>query len=341
MRLGLLGLLVATTCGASNQAMALTFTGDPAADGWSLLGNSSDPAYFVRGTNSFNLYTTTFTLGSTDTVDLGPNRFPYGDAFLYNGDADTWDVGDTILGFGVSGWGSGAGGYPSTEGSLFFLKFDPAGTGVFGNAASGKTNNDAAIYQSPGSFTFDFNSGTQNRNEGAPPKQPYQTFLVQDEACPTPFPCSSTLTPYYSGGDSLLSNGNNQSTTGAGTLPMRSFGIQAGSETSWSSFQIFINTALLPEEVGTFGSNSKFSFSSWNFGTAGVFDEAAGCLNPLGCTAPSPAPDDDPGGAPDGGPTGAPAAAPGPLPLLGVSAAFGFSRRLRRRIKGSGSAPRA
>ena len=29
---------------------------------------------------------------------------------------------------------------------------------------------------------------------------------------------------------------------------------------------------------------------------------------------------------------------PGPLPILGIGAAFGFSRKLRKRIKGSGAA---
>jgi hypothetical protein len=29
---------------------------------------------------------------------------------------------------------------------------------------------------------------------------------------------------------------------------------------------------------------------------------------------------------------------PGPLPILGIGAAFGFSRKLRKRIKGSGIA---
>jgi hypothetical protein len=328
-RTGLLGLLVAMSCGVPGEAMAASppFTGDPSADGWTKLGNSSDSAFYVRGTNSFDIFTTSFQLDSADTVILGGSAFPQGDAFLYGGPADSWKVGDTILGFGISGWGSEAGGFPSTSGSsgLFYLKFDPAGTGAFGNAASGKSNNDGSIYLSPGSFGFDFNRGTQNSSsQASPPYQPYQTFELQGEACPTAVPCASTTYPYYDGSLTLASDGNNLSTTGQGTLPMRAFGLNAGSETAWSSFEIFINTSLLPAGAGTFGPNSKFSFATWSFGTEQRFDEAAGCLNPSGCTAPQLPPGVDP------------TAVPGPFPLLGVGAAFGYSRRLRRRIKSSG-----
>ncbi len=316
--------------------MASTFTGDPLVDGWTRLGSSSDPAFYVRGTNSFDIFTTRFVLGSAHGVSLGGSPFPQGDAFLYNGPTDSWQVGHNILGLGIRGWGSGAGGYPTPaqaiSSGLFYVKFDPAGTGVFGNGASGKTNNDKSIYQSPGSFGFDFNRGTQNSSsQASAPYQPYQTFELQALACPTADPCSSTSYPY--GGDpfALASNGNNLSTTGAGTLPMRAFGLQASSETSWSSFEIFINTSLLPAGAGTFGDNSKFSFSSWSFGTEGLFDEAAGCLNPSGCTTPPPAPGDD-----QQAPSADPTSAPGPLPLLGVGAAFGYSRRMRRRIKSPG-----
>ena len=325
-RTGLLGLLVTMSCGVPGEAMAASppFTGDPSADGWTKLGNSSDSAFYVRGTNRFDIFTTSFQLDSADTVSIGGSAFPQGDDFLYGGPADSWKVGDTILGFGISGWGSGAGGFPTPaqafSSGLFYLKFDPAGTGVFGNDASGKDNNDVSIYQSPGSFGFDFNRGTQNSSSQDPPYQPYQTFELQGEACSTAATCASTTYPY----GLLASNGNNLSTTGAATLPMRAFGLSAGSETSWSSFEIFINTSRLPAGAGTFGPNSKFSFAAWSFGTQEPFDEAAGCLNPLGCTAPQPVPGGDP------------TAVPGPFPLLGVGAAFGYSRRLRRRMKSSG-----
>jgi hypothetical protein len=338
-RTGLLGLMVTVSCGVPGVAMASTFTGDPLADGWTPLGNSSDTAFYVRGTNKFNIFTTSFVLESAHGVSLTGSPFPpfpQGDAFLYGGPTDSWKVGDKILGLGISGWESGAGGYPTPaqaiSSGLFYVKFDPAGTGVFDNAVSGKFANDGSIYQSPGSFGFDFNRGTQNSSsQASAPYQPYQTFELQSLACPTAAPCSSTSYPYGGNPSALASNGNNLSTTGAGTLPMRAFGLQAGSETSWSSFEIFINTSLLPAEAGTFGDNSKFSFSAWSFGTAGLFDEAAGCLNPSGCTAPPPAPGDEQP-APGDNPT----AAPGPLPLLGVGAAFGYSRRLRRRIKSTG-----
>jgi hypothetical protein len=133
--------------------MALTFTGDPAADNWTFVGNSSSPSYYVRGTTSFNIYKTTFLLGPTDIVSS--SSFPQSDAYLYNGAGDSWKIGDRILGFGISGWsGLQEGGWPTETGSsgISYLKFDPAGTGVFGNASSGKPDNDTSIYQSPGSL---------------------------------------------------------------------------------------------------------------------------------------------------------------------------------------------
>jgi hypothetical protein len=342
-RTGLLGLLVSVSCGVPGAAMAsTTFTGNPLADGWTLLGNSSSDAFRVRGTNSFDIFTKSFNLAAGDVVNLGGAGFPQGDAFLYGGTTDSWKVGNKILGLGISNWASGAGGYPNpakaTSSGLFYVKFDPAGTGVFGNNDSvpPKSNNDLSIYQSPGSFGFDFNRGTQNSSPQVPvpPYQPYQTFELQGVACATavPAPCDSTSYPYANGSQfprfALAGNGNNLSTTatGTGTLPMRAFGLRATSETSWSSFEIFINTDLLPAGAGTFGDNSKFSFSAFNFladHTVG-FAEAAGCLNPSGCTAPAP---------PQTGPEDN---VPGPLPLLGVGAAFGYSRRLRRRIKSTG-----
>ena len=339
-RTGLLALVVTVSCGVPGAAMAspFTFTGDPLADGWKQLGKSSDNAFRVRGTNSFNIFTTSFDLGSAHGVSLTGSPFPQGDAYLYGGPTDSWQVGHKILGLGISGWESGAGGYPTPaqaiSSGLFYVKFDPAGTGVFDNALSGKLDNDRSIYQSPGSFGFDFNRGTQNSSsQASAPYQPYQTFELQSLACPTADPCDSTSYPYGGNPSALASNGNNRSTTGTGTLPMRAFGLQADSETSWSSFQIFINTSLLPTGAGTFGPNSKFSFSAWNFGgTEGLFDEAAGCIDPTVCYTPlSPAPGDEQP-APGDNPT----AAPGPLPLLGVGAAFGYSRRLRRRIKSTG-----
>ena len=340
-RTGLLGLMVTVSCGVPGVAMASTFTGDPLADRWTLLGNSSSDAFRVRGTNSFNIFTTSFVLGSGHGVSLTGSPFPQGDAFLYGGPTDSWQVGHNIIGLGISGWGSGAGGYPTPaqaiSSGLFYVKFDPAGTGVFDNAVSGKSDNDGSIYQSPGSFGFDFNRGTQNSSsQASAPYQPYQTFELQGEACPSAGPCSSTSYPYGGNPSALASNGNNLSTTGAGTLPMRAFGLQAGSETSWSSFEIFVNTSLLPAEAGTFGDNSKFSFSAWNYGTDGLFDEAAGCLNPLGCTLLAPGDDQPVPGDVQPAPGNNTTAAPGPLPLLGVGAAFGYSRRLRRRIKSTG-----
>jgi hypothetical protein len=116
------------------------------------------------------------------------------------------------------------------------------------------------------------------------------------------------------------------------------FGIKGSTEFSWTSFEFFINTSLLPAGTGAFGDNSMFDFSthSADFGSTETdvtcegastvlsaacdFVAAAGGLGPLGWPTPQAA-------------AGVPV--PLPLPLLGVGAAFGYSRHLRKRIKDS------
>jgi len=339
-RIILFGLLASMTGMAGNRALAITFSGDPAADQWTLIGNSLNSSFYVRGHTSFNIYKTTFFLGSSDNVSpsgANPLSFRQGDAYLYSGLTDSWRIGDRILGFGIGGWaGQQEGGWPTQTGSsgISYLKFDPAGTGVFGNASTPKPNNDTSIYQSPGSFGFDINRSTQNSSgQVQPPYQTFQSFEVQSiAACGSPAPCNLTSNPY----GNLASSGNNRSTTAGGnaTLPMRVFGRKGSTDFSWSSFQFFINTSLLPAGTAEFGNQSTFDFSthSADFGSTSSevtcenastvlaaacdFVAASGSLGPLEWSSPQ-----------------AGVGAPSPLPLLGAGVALSWSHRLRARIK--------
>jgi len=85
-RLRSLGFVAALLAVATVSASAITFTGNPATDGWTLHGNSLSLGTYIRGAGDygFDTYSTGFTLSASDP--------------LFNG--TSWLAGDQILALG-------------------------------------------------------------------------------------------------------------------------------------------------------------------------------------------------------------------------------------------------
>lgn len=81
-----LGFTASLTLVVTLQASAITFTGNPATDGWTFHGNSLSLGTYIRGAGDygFDTYSTGFTLSAGDP--------------LYNG--TSWLAGDQILALG-------------------------------------------------------------------------------------------------------------------------------------------------------------------------------------------------------------------------------------------------
>jgi len=143
---------------AFHPGYASTFTADPSVDGWSYLGNSLQAGLWANGSTSgtsFNAYSRTFTLGSTDNAIGGLTGNPTG--LLANG--SSWQVGDLILGLGVMSTGS------AFTGGIYY-KFDFNGSSPWQAASS--------VGAGDGVYSF----GSNPPNGGVSGFQHPQSYLV-------------------------------------------------------------------------------------------------------------------------------------------------------------------
>lgn len=94
-------------CVLAMPVMAVSVTGDPLADGWTLMGNSLANGVYCRGSENiaFDIYTTQFTVtdgsefslaGHDDAAYLGY----YETSYWTKADARPWEVGHTVIGIG-------------------------------------------------------------------------------------------------------------------------------------------------------------------------------------------------------------------------------------------------
>jgi len=333
----LLGLLVSICSLPAGQAMAVTFSRDPAADGWNRVGNSKTQGTANFGgwaANStaadFDIYSTSFLLSAADTVSAPATGAARGDAYLYSSTLDgtatnKWNVGDKIVGLGVKFINDQVG--SAANGRAIYLNFEPnpqvgtafvAGTlnsltpGQWDFFAGGNQNGASA-----GSINFNVVTSATVQNQS-----PYgATYNVKT----SPGGINTDTKPYdllTSPTTGINSNNNNISTIGTspqGIAPMRVFGnLVSGSPNTWTSYQIFLNESLMTRNgkgEAAFTSNALWSVSASN-SQMGQWEltTATGPML-LGGSGPSPS-----------------SQVPGPLPLLGAGAAFGWSRRLRRQI---------
>jgi hypothetical protein len=329
----LLGLLVSICSLPAGQAMAVTFSRDPAADGWNKVGNSKTQGTANFGgwaANStaadFDIYSTSFLLSAADTVSAPATGAARGDDYLYSSTLDgtatnKWNVGDKIVGLGVKFINGQVG--SAANGRAIFLNFEPnpqVGTAFVAGTLSTTTDGQWDFFAggnqngaSAGSINFNVVTSRTVQNQG-----PFgDTYSVKT----APGGSTTNNTPY----GSIAGNGNNISTSGSsplGTAPMRVFGnyidIPNTTNDTWTSYQIFLNESLMTRNgkgEAAFTSNALWSVSASN-SQMGQWDltTATGPMR-LGGSGPSPS-----------------SQVPGPLPLLGAGAAFGWSRRLRRQI---------
>jgi hypothetical protein len=328
IRSGLLVVLAPICSLSAGQAMAATFTRDPAADAWTKVGNSKTQGtanfggWAANTANAdFDIYSTSFLLSATDSVSAPTSGVARGDAYLYSSVLDgtannKWNVGDKIVGLGVKFINGQAG--SAVSGMSIFLNFEPnpqVGTafvsGTLNTLIPGQWDFFAVNGQngaSAGSLNFNVVTSPTVQNQG-----PFgDTYSVKT----APGGSTTNNAPY----GSIAGNGNNISTSGSspqGRAPMRVFGNYiAGSPNTWTSYQIFLNESLMTRNgygEAAFTSNALWSVTTSN--SQNQFTTATGPML-LGGSGPSPS-----------------SQVPGPLPLLGAGAAFGWSRRLRRQLR--------
>lgn len=166
---------------------ALTFSGNSAADGWVSLGNSLDPTKVVyaggstHGGFSFNGYAIRFTLGASDSANAGL----VGSRTGVLADGSAWQVGDEILGIGVSLLGGVA-----TNG--VYMKWDFNGSGNWTPATSvggsgGSSSANAAVSGVKGGVS----AWIHPHSHLVPGARRYsnllgQDFIVAGQGAPTP-----------------------------------------------------------------------------------------------------------------------------------------------------------
>jgi hypothetical protein len=333
IRTGLLGILVPICSLPAGQAMAVTFSRDPAANGWTKVGNSNSQATtnpnsggWAAGstTANFDIYSTRFILDAADTVSAPSAGTANGDCYLASGGAraggcpttsgsnyagnNTWQAGDTVIGFGMK-WASGQKGSGATQ-----VSFDPLGTSGFtaGTAFTSPGTTSFSGVSSDGSFNFNFYPDINGlQNQGI-----YETYRVNPAAGNTNSSSGSIYNPY----GALNANTNNLSTvvgngTGPmnGTLPMRVFG--NNNDGGWDYYTVYLNQSLMQRNgkgEAVFSDQAKWVVVANQSGGSSI--TASGPLSLSSVVPPS-------------------SGVPGPLPLLGAGAAFGWSRRLRLQIK--------
>jgi len=355
----LLGLLAPIICLPAGQALAVDFERDPSLNGWNRIGNSTaqgtptfggwasgggagSPYSGTLPTASFDVYSSRFTLGASDTVkNAAPGTTSKGDSYLV-GTNNQWQEGDNIVAFGIK-WLNGVKGYMTngaSQNSLNVFNFDPTGnagwtygtlTSQTPGASNSFTNNSA-----DGDFAVNVFTGT-----GATNNSSYYSYRVNPSSTINPpTGCGTAGSIYYVyGGGCFQSDGNiagnntatlNPATVGTaatGTLPVRSFYNDNGG--GFDYYTMFINQSLQGRNgkgEAVFEADAKWLVTlqtqgtGTNFNTGSVQVQAANYGGGFDInTHPAPP-------APS-------APTPGPLPLLGAGAALGWSRKLRRKIK--------
>jgi hypothetical protein len=119
IRTGLIALIAPICWLPAGQAQALTFTRDPAFDGWTMVGSTDQGTPTMGGwsngstTTNFDVYRTSFVLSGADIVTAPASGTPRGDAFLLGNSSGacptgatcnagtSWSAGDNIVGLGV------------------------------------------------------------------------------------------------------------------------------------------------------------------------------------------------------------------------------------------------
>ena len=350
MRTGLLGLLVPICSLPAGQAQAATFTRNPVVDDWTFVGSTDQgpnpgapqPAGWSGNGNTFDfdVYNTSFILGSSDNVTGPANGTARGDAYLLGNSPETcpsgaacnvgtsWLVGDKIMGFGVKVRDTAGPTLGIASPGLFFnIQPNPkAGYGwTFGTEAT----------TTPGQNAFDSASGQSGASQGAiaveivtngnaANRGPYGSYTVKSNGDGS---AGFNTTPYglVNGNTNCVSTIANPSIctplTPTAVLPVRAFGNIAQGQTAssglWNYYELFLNTSLMElngKGEGTFSNNAQFSITA---NRSNIYATVTGGIQPSPLWAP-PAP---------------PAPAPGPLPLLGAGVALGWSRRLRRQLR--------
>jgi len=330
IRSGLLVVLAPICSLPAGQAMAATFSRDPAADAWTKVGNSKTQGSanfggWAQGSTAadFDIYSTSFFLAATDTVSAPATGAARGDAYLYSATApgNSWQAGDKIVGLGLKFINGQAG--DASGGATIFLNFEPnptAGTSFVAGTLSNQTPGQWDFFAgggqngaSAGSLNFNIVASPTVQNEG-----PFgNTYNVKS----APGGSGTNTTPY---GAQITGNDNNISTTGnvnpsgsgsypMATAPMRVYGNYNAGDTTWNYYEIFLNQSLMQRNgygEAPFTNSALWSVAAGN--SAGQFTMVTG---PMGLGS---------------GPS---SQVPGPLPLLGAGAAFGWSRRLRRQLR--------
>jgi hypothetical protein len=332
IRSGLLVVLAPICSLPAGQAMAATFSRDPAADAWTKVGNSKTQGSanfggWAQGSTAvdFDIYSTNFILSATDTVSAPATGAAKGDAYLYSATSpgNSWVAGDKIVGLGlkfINGQVGDARG--STSSNTIFLNFEPnptAGTSFVAGTLSSQTPGQWDFFAgsgqngaSAGSINFNIVAANQVQNQG-----PYgDTYNVKK----APGGSSTNTTPY---GTDIAGNFNNISTTGnantsgssyipKATAPMRVFG-NYNEDSTWNYYEIFLNQSLM--QRNGYGEVPFTNSALWSVATGNSAGQFTMVTGPMGLGS---------------GPS---SQVPGPLPLLGAGAAFGWSRRLRRQLR--------
>jgi hypothetical protein len=141
IRTGLIALIAPICCLPAGQAQALTFTRDPAFDGWTMVGSTDQGTPTMGGwssgstTTNFDVYRTSFVLSGADIVTAPASGTPRGDAFLLGNSSGvcptgatcnagtSWLANDKIVGLGVK-MRSQLSGAPNSN--FFFVSVQPS-----------------------------------------------------------------------------------------------------------------------------------------------------------------------------------------------------------------------
>ena len=239
-------LVAALVAAASGSALAdIVIDGGASWNGWTSVSSSQATGIWVKGATdrTYDIYRTTFTLTSTQGVSgtrLADGSAGDGSGYTGNDNASltggSWQVGDRIIGMGISYTGS-------TRGSTWFFKIDtgadnvvPASTFGAGDGVTGSAAGDISAYI--GNPYFPRGLVRQYSIFTAPSSGSSDNFIVP-----------------YGIGHSLAA-------------PVRSFSIlDPGSQVLARSIQFFINVdAVLRSNGGaTFGEGSLAAPSNLGF----------------------------------------------------------------------------
>jgi hypothetical protein len=237
----------------------VTFSRDPSLNGWNWIGNSTSQGTSTFGgwatgggispvsspTASFDVFSSRFTLGATDTIASPANGTARGDCFLVSGSSavsgcqavqtnsggnsttGSWRTGDNIVGFGIK-WLNGVKGQISAAISQTIFNFDPSGneTWQYGtlNTATPSSLVSFSSNSSDGAFSVNLlTDSTSNTAIGAggslgATSNPYYSYRINPNTSITCTP--NGISPavagaiYYAYGSGCTQTGTTIPTTG-------------------------------------------------------------------------------------------------------------------------------